>query len=291
MLPAATSGEANLTSMNGERRMRLTERYMDPPGSALPDSLIVAKIAQALERSWRATGKNDVADRFKGYDWKTEEDAFMDGYHVHADGGEFVTYERLRAMGTSGFQEPATGFQDGKIVGTKRFYMDGKFTTPDGKAKFAQTQWRGLQAPGKQQEKDKYPFLVNNGRANHVWQSVYLDQHNDFVWDRLPFAFIQMHPEDMSELKLKAGDLAEIYNDSGSTQAMAWPTDTARRKETFMLFAYPTGAVGNVVDKGVNELVIPNYKQTWGNMRKLADAPQATQHLSFKSQEYKPPTA
>ena len=39
-LPAATSGEMNLTSMNGERRMRLTERYMDPPGAChagLPD--------------------------------------------------------------------------------------------------------------------------------------------------------------------------------------------------------------------------------------------------------------
>ncbi len=47
MLPAATAGEAHLTSMNGERRMRLTERYMDPPGPALPDSLIVAKLAQA----------------------------------------------------------------------------------------------------------------------------------------------------------------------------------------------------------------------------------------------------
>ncbi|MGH9806654.1 MAG: arsenate reductase (azurin) large subunit, partial [Terriglobia bacterium] len=34
-LPAATSGEMNLTSMNGERRMRLTERYMDPPGQAM----------------------------------------------------------------------------------------------------------------------------------------------------------------------------------------------------------------------------------------------------------------
>ena len=45
VLPAATSGEMNLTSMNGERRMRLTERYMDPPGSAKPDCLIVAGLA------------------------------------------------------------------------------------------------------------------------------------------------------------------------------------------------------------------------------------------------------
>jgi anaerobic selenocysteine-containing dehydrogenase len=79
MLPAATSGESNLTSTNEERRlMRLSERCMGPPGSALPDS---AKIAQAMERSWRAAGKNDVADKFKGYDRKTEDDGFMDCYH------------------------------------------------------------------------------------------------------------------------------------------------------------------------------------------------------------------
>ena len=132
VLPAATAGEANLTSMNGERRMRLTERYMDPPGRALPDSLIVAKLAQALEASWRAAGKANVADKFKGYDWKSEEDAFMDGYHRNAGGGGFVTYARLRAMGTNGFQEPAVGFQGGKIVGTKRLFADGKFNAPDG---------------------------------------------------------------------------------------------------------------------------------------------------------------
>ena len=40
-----------------------------------------------------------------------------------------------------------------------------------------------------------------------------------------------------------------------------------------MLFAYPTGVQGNVVNAGVNEFIIPNYKQTWGNIRKLADAP------------------
>jgi arsenite oxidase large subunit len=285
-LPAATSGEANLTSMNGERRMRLTERYMDPPGQAIPDSLIAARIANNMERVLREHGKNREADKFKGFDWKTEEDAFMDGYHNHEKGGQLVTYERLRAMGTNGFQEPAVDFKDGKLVGTKRLFTDGKFNTKDGKAKFMETQWRGLEAPGKEAEMKKYPFLINNGRANITWQSAYLDQDNEFVADRMPFAFIQMNPKDMVDLSLKAGDLVEVYNDNGSTQAMAYPTATAKPKQTFMLFGQPTGVQGNVVSPGVNELIIPNYKQTWGNIRKLADAPESVKHLSFKSFDY-----
>lgn len=303
-LPAATSGEMNLTSMNGERRMRLTERYMDPPGQAMPDCLIAARLANALERVFRDMGKNDVADQFKGFDWKTEEDAFMDGYQANASGGEFVTYERLRAMGTNGFQEPAVDYQagpagensrgtmagpteGGKIIGTKRLYADGKFSTKDGKAIFFEAQWRGLEAPGKQEEKDKFAFLINNGRTNHVWQNAYLDQEEELVVDRWPYPFIQMNPADMDEIRVKEGDLVEVYNDNGYTQAMVYPTATAKRKETFMLFAYPMGVQGNVVSKGVNELIIPNYKQTWGDIRKLADAPEAVQHLTFKSQEYR----
>jgi arsenite oxidase large subunit len=287
ILPAATSGEMNLTSMNGERRMRITERYMDPPGAALPDCLIAARLANHLEQAFRAAGDGASADKFRGFDWQTEEDAFMDGYHQHAGGGEFVTYERLRAMGTNGFQEPAVGFENGKIVGTQRLYADGVFSTEDGKARFMDAPWRGLQAPGKEQERATFPFLINNGRTNHVWQSAYLDQDNAFVMDRWPYPFIEMHPDDMAEVGVKAGDLVEVYNDSGATQAMVYPTPTARRGETFMLFAYPRGVQGNVVNAGTNELIIPNYKQTWGSIRKLADAPAATRHLSFKSQEYK----
>ncbi len=331
-LPAATAGEMNLTSMNGERRMRLTERYMDPPGQAMPDCLIAARIANHLERVFREQGKNQIADRFKGFDWKTEEDAFMDGYSKHEKGGEFVTYARLRRMGTNGFQEPAIGLetmnpgkprtstgapgevaaiegargkepvqkdvpsQSGppapaaagteRIVGTKRLYADGKFNKPDGRAVFMPTQWRGLQAEGKEAEKNKWPYLINNGRANHVWQSAYLDQQNDFVMDRWPYPFIEMHPQDMAELLVKQGDLVEVYNDNGSTQAMAYPTPSAKPKQTFMLFAYPTGVQGNVVSPGVNEFIIPNYKQTWAGIRKIADAPEGVRQLTFKSQEY-----
>jgi arsenite oxidase large subunit len=279
----------NLTSMNGERRMRITERYMDPPGEAMPDCLIAARLANHMERVLRETGKGKYADQFKGFDWKTEEDAFMDGYHKHAAGGQHVTYERLRAMGTNGFQEPAQGVKDGKIVGTARLYADGVFSAEDGKARFMDAPWRGLEAPGKEEQKRKHKFLINNGRANHVWQSAYLDVDNDLVMDRWPYPFIEMNPRDMTEIGVKEGDLVEVYNDAGSTQAIAYPTPTAKRGETFMLFGYPTGVQGNVVNAGTNELILPNYKQTWGDIRKIADAPKGVAHVTFKSKEYRTP--
>lgn len=286
-LPAAVSGEMNLTSMNGERRMRLTERYMDPPGNAMPDCLIAARLANNMERVLREQGKATYADQFKGFDWKTEEDSFKDGYIKHEKGGEHVNYARLKAMGNNGFQEPATGFADQKIVGTKRLYTDGKFSTKDGKAFFMAAPWRGLQAQGKAEQKAKFRFLVNNGRTNMVWQNAFMDQYNDFVMDRMPYPFVEMNPDDMKDLSLAAGDLVEIYNDAGSTQAMVQPTPSAKRNQTFMLFAFPTGVQGNVVNAGVNELIIPNYKQTWADIRKIASASETTKRLSFKTPEYK----
>jgi len=64
--------------------------------------------------------------------------------------------------------------------------------------------------------------------------------------DRFPYPFIQMHPQDMTELNVRQGDLVEVYNDNGSTQAIAYPTPTAKRKQTFMLFANPNGVQGKL---------------------------------------------
>lgn len=51
----------------------------------------------------REEGRAEYADRFKGYDWQTEEDAFVNGYN---QGNPNVTYERLLVMGNNGVQEP-----------------------------------------------------------------------------------------------------------------------------------------------------------------------------------------
>jgi len=232
-------------------------------------------------------GRPEVADRFRGYDWRSEEDAFMDGYHRHEEGGAFVSYDRLRAMGTNGVQTPARGYEGGQIVGTRRLYEDGVFDRPDGRAEFCVTLWRGLQAAGKQEEKERYRFLINNGRTNHIWQSAFLDQHNALVADRFPFPPLLMHEADVAQLGLQAGDLVEVWNSNGATQAVVWPEQQTRRGETFLVYAHPAGPAGNVVSKATNELVIPNFKQTWADIRKLADAPEAVRHLSFKVQGFR----
>lgn len=65
------------------------------------------------------------------------------------------------------------GFESGKLIGTKRLYADGKFKTNDGLAKFMKTEWRGLQVAGRDQQKEKYAFLINNGRNNLIWQNAF----------------------------------------------------------------------------------------------------------------------
>lgn len=131
LLPAAHPGEMNLTSMTGEWRCRLSEKFMDPPGMAKPDCLIATAIADTLKRMYQAEGNAAMAARFNGFEWKSEEDAFNDGFRragqagappIDSQGGgtgNLATYERLRAMGNNGVQLPIKEYKDGTLIGTE----------------------------------------------------------------------------------------------------------------------------------------------------------------------------
>ncbi|MGN2393593.1 hypothetical protein, partial [Pelomicrobium sp. G1] len=64
----------NLTSINGERRLRLYQRFMDPPGEAIPDWTILARYAKRLRQLYLEDKNPLMANRFLDYDWKSEED-------------------------------------------------------------------------------------------------------------------------------------------------------------------------------------------------------------------------
>ncbi len=76
VLPAAQWGEMDLTSINGERRLRLYQKFMDPPGVAEPDWKIMAMMARKLQALYQAEGSHDRGCRFSDFDWQTEEEVF-----------------------------------------------------------------------------------------------------------------------------------------------------------------------------------------------------------------------
>ena len=292
MFPGAHPGERNLTSMNGERRMRLSERFMDPPGSAKADCLIAADMARAIQSLFRERGDAAMAERFAGFDWTTEEDAFDDGFRkpegIDSQGGatgNLVTYARLRAMGNQGVQLPVRSFEAGKLIGTEMLYLDGRFDTPDGRARFLPAPWKGLLSAAAKQ-KAKYRFWINNGRANEIWQTAYHDRHLPFRRDRYPMSYLEMNPGDARELGVESGDLVEIRNDHGAVVAMAYLEGAIKQGQTFMLFGYPFGVAGDLTTDAVDENVVPYYKGTWADIRRVGRMDAYRRTVSFRSRRY-----
>ncbi|MCL4471932.1 MAG: arsenate reductase (azurin) large subunit, partial [Gammaproteobacteria bacterium] len=295
LLPSVHPGEMNLTSMNGERRLRLSQKFMDGPGSAKPDCLIAADIANTLKAMYQKEGNAKMADRFKGFDWKTEEDAFNDGFRRAGqpgagpidsqgdDTGHLATYALLSKAGNNGVQLPIKEVKGDKLVGTEMLYTD-KFGTDDGLAHFKPSPWKGLLAPV-QAQKDKYRFWVNSGRTNEAWQTMYHDQYNPEMKARWPMAPVEINPADAAELGIANGDIVEIHNDYGSTYAMAYLTGDAKRGHVFMQFGHYNGVQGDVTTEAVDRNVIPYYKGTWANLRKATSGDYKST-VSFKSRRY-----
>lgn len=292
VLPAAQPGEINLTSMNGERRLRLTEKFMDPPGSAKADCLIAAGIANRMKKIYEDKKDADMVRRFSGFDWKTEEDAFEDGFRkpsgIDSQGGatgHLATYERLRKAGTNGVQLPIREYRKGRLIGTEMLYTDGRFDTDNGKAKFLPSPWKGL-LPQVQAQKDKYRFWINNGRVNHIWQTGYHDRLLAFRSERYPLPPVEMNPKDAKELGVEAGDMLEIFNDYGSFLGIAYPDTGIKRGQVFAQFGHYASAVGRLVTDAVDRNLVPYYKGTWADIRKVDGGPDYAAAITFKSRRY-----
>lgn len=105
VFPASGWGEEDFTRNNGERRLRLYQKFYDAPGYSKPDWWIVAQFAKKMG--------------FKGFDWKDSNEVFEEAARFSRNG--IRSYDNLvwmgkklgirghdmvRRMGTTGIQTP-----------------------------------------------------------------------------------------------------------------------------------------------------------------------------------------
>jgi arsenite oxidase large subunit len=291
ILPAAAWGEAAETSINCHSRLlRIYDKFMDAPGEALPDWKILSMVGMRLRALYTAAGNQEMADRFRDMDWKSDEEVFLAGSRTFGDNRipeteeaklsaecyTGVTHQILRKLGNTGIQtpvriDPATG----ALAGTKRRYKYS-FATKDGLFKWYGTDpWSGYPAEvAKYVNNPNYPFWFTTGRSQLIWQTMYHDRYLPEKYFALPLPYIEVHPEDASRLAVRSGDMVEVFNEEGTSVALVYVNDACRPGLVFGIMYHAKGSMNNLTSAYTDpKTTMPWYKGTKVGIRHYRGTP------------------
>jgi len=246
-LPALAWGEKDGTVTNSERRISRQRALFAAPGLARADWRIVADVAKAMG--------------FDGFGWASQASVFREWARLTA----YENEDRLLNLGglsaltpddyaaLSPVQWPVKA--DGQ--GTPRLFIDGRFQTPDGRARMVPTRPKG---PADAVDA-AFPLSLNTGRIRDQWHTMTRTGLAPDLCRHAPEPFVEVHPADAEAQGLKDGALARVITARGEAVALARITDRQRPGGLFMpmhwtdVFA-PSGRA--------NPLVAPNLDPTSG---------------------------
>ena len=247
-LPAAIWGEKEGTFTNSERRVSRVRKLVEPPGAALSDFDIFMDIADRL-------GVRD--ELFPG--WKQPQDAFDEWTRISA--GRLcdysgVTYDRIAAAG--GVQWPCTETTQ-ELAGTERLYADGKFSTPNGRAKLHCVTNKPLYTGNRR----NYPLILNTGRTVEHWHTRTKTGRVAILNHLAPTGWIEMNPADAASLNLRIGEDVRVTSERGHIDRIPLRvTATVRAGEVFIPFHFDEMCANRLTSSQFDPISRePNYKQ------------------------------
>ncbi|MFB9674421.1 molybdopterin-dependent oxidoreductase [Streptosporangium vulgare] len=213
VLPAAMWAETEGVMVNSERNLTLLRQAVEPPGQALPDWRIIARVAceMGFEDAFSYDSAEEVFEEIKrAWNPKT-------GYDLRG-----VTYERLRETPVQWPSAPGGGERN-----PVRYLNDGTsqatLTLPDGsrpRLAFATASGRAAffprpHLPPAELPDDAYPFVLNTGRLQHQWHTLTKTGRVAKLNKLNPGPFVEIHPGDAAERGIGEGDLVEIASRRG----------------------------------------------------------------------------
>jgi len=255
VLPAAAWGEKNFSRANAERRLRLYQRFVDPPGEARDDWEIVAEVARKMGYSgfdW--TDVNELFEEASGYSAGSRRDfkALVD--KAQADGVR--GHDLLASYGTTGIQTPIN-LASGELEGTKRLHTARTFKSDSGKANFVFADWPAVAARNASLGPTGDEVWVTNMRVNHLWNNLFDFVRRPDAIKRWPANILQINPSDATGRGISSGDLLRIDSDSVRDQlgqvisagfeVVAYVTDEVPPGLVCTYFLYPGSLANSVV--------------------------------------------
>lgn len=205
LLPASGWGEKYGTVTNSERCITRVMPALKAPGEARHDWEIVIDFARCLAK------KLDHPAVERLFPYMSAEDIFNE--HRESTRGRDLditglSYALLESAGPQQWPYP-----EGASAGKVRLYEDGRFPTPDGKARFVQVEHK-LTADVLSEE---FPISLLSGRMRDHWHGMSRTGTVPRLFNLEDEPLLAMHPCDMRHRGLESGDLVKVRNARGET--------------------------------------------------------------------------
>ncbi|WP_108682788.1 nitrate reductase [Methyloceanibacter sp. wino2] len=222
LLPAATWGEKDGTVTNSERRISRQRAFLVPPAEAKPDWWMICEAAKRLGYG-EAFGFRNPHDIFR-------EHAALSAFENRGDrdfdiGGlstlSSFDYEELEPV-----QWP---MREGAARGVSRVFAEGRFDTPDGRARFVAVE------PLQPAASCKAPFAyrLNTGRVRDHWHTMTRTGKSPRLSGHIDEPYVEVCRADAVVTDLTDGGLARVTSEHGSAVLRVRVSEGQRRGELF----------------------------------------------------------
>lgn len=269
-LPSAGWGEKDGTVTNSERRISRQRNFLPLPGEARPDWWQMAEVAKRLgfDTAFSFTGPDQIFREFASL--SAQGNAGTRDFDIGAHGRiSAETYQ-----GLAPFQWPQ---REGDMPGETRFFANGRFYTPDGRARLVAVETKRVDIV-----ELAYPLRLNTGRVRDHWHTMTRTAKSPRLSAHMAEPFCEMHPQDAERLDLGPADIVDVDSAHGTIRVRALITSRQQRGSIFVPMHWTDQFASNArVDKLVAPRTDPISGQPASKNVPVSVRPFAASHYGF----------
>ncbi|NLQ16129.1 molybdopterin-dependent oxidoreductase [Marinomonas sp. M1K-6] len=204
LFPATGWSEKDGTVTNSERRISRQRGLLPAPGDAKHDWWAICEVAKRLGYQSAFSYRN-VHEIFAEH---AALSAFENNGKRDFDIGHFSQITKAEYDALTPVQWPVP---KGRPEGTKRMFEEGRFFTPDGRARFVPI----TPALPKNATSQEWPFMLNTGRVRDQWHTMTRTGDAASLAKHTAQPYVEIHPKDAKRLGIKDKTLVRLTSPYG----------------------------------------------------------------------------